>query len=125
MDIEGVVEQTGFHDAELTAMRMRGDRVRLRFEDVRVDPERREHHLVAVEVEWGGVREVTRDSGAAGTLRLEDEAPDVMRFERSGDTAPLPPGRVFYTARTNRTCVYGFVFDVFDRTVERREPGLP
>lgn len=123
MNNEELVERSGFHDSELTAMQMQGDRVRLRFEDVSVDFERRERYRVTVEL--GGVRRVTRDGEAVDTLHLEDEASDVLRFERSGNTASLILEWISYTARTNRTCAYGFVFDAFDLTVERQEPGLP
>lgn len=117
MDTEKTVERTGFHASELTAMQMRGDRVRLRFEGASVDFERRERYRVTVEL--GGVRRVARDGEAVDALHLEDEASDVLRFERSGNTAPPILEWISYTARTNRTCAYGFVFDNFDLTVER------
>ena len=122
MEIEKTVERSGLHDSEPAAMQTQGDRVRLRFEEVLVDFGRRERYRVTVES--GGVRRVTRDGETVDTVHLEDEASDVSRFERSGNTASLLLEWSSCMARTNRTRAYGFVFDAFDLTVERQEPGL-
>ncbi len=76
MQISELVERTGFHDADLTVMQMRDNRVRLQFEDVCVDVE--SDDLYRVTLDLGGVRQVTRDGVAVNTLQTEGEGSSVI-----------------------------------------------
>ncbi len=118
MSIENIIERTGLHDATVRSMQLHYNHFSAQIDNILIDIDSDDSYSVTIDMT---VQSVTRDGEIVDTLRLEAEGSSIIQFERSGNLATLVMDWRDYTARTNVTRAYSFIFDTFNLRVVSKQ----
>jgi len=99
-------------------MQLHSNHFSAQIDDILIDIDSDDSYSVTIEMT---VQSVTRDGELVSTLRLEGEESNIIQFERSGNLTTFVMDWRDYTARTNVTRAYSFIFDTFSLRIVSKQ----
>lgn len=108
---ERALESSEFHDAELSAVKTDSAGVRMTFSNVLMSTTEELYYRVTID--FGGVRELTRDDAPVAAIKVEGEGSSVITFKHIGNRVTLLLDWEYYSEKRSDMALYKFIYDDF------------